>query len=265
MSIPEFLKQQRELKNELLPNNLQWLLELKDRFKPAIDFPNIAAFKPAIDILNFTSFKSTSPEWINYTKAFEIIESANSLYVDTSLFRDINEYSFRDYDFVEIIDAAEEEKEDAEIILIDETARIKKIITDIYYDNSVLQIIEPRQFEEIIAEILFSQGFKVELTKQTRDNGFDIIALKYIDGLVPLKFLVECKRYNRQKVGVEVIRSFKEVLATENANRGIIVTTSYFSKEAHKKRDNSPYLLDYKDKDSVIEWIQNYHMQRIQS
>lgn len=113
--------------------------------------------------------------------------------------------------------------------------------------------------------MLYSRGFDVELTKQTRDRGFDIIALKYIDELVPIKFLVECKRYTRDKVGVEVIRSFKEVLVTENANRGIIATTSYFSKEAYKKKDQSPFLLDYKDKDDIIAWIKDYYFKKVLS
>src|SRR5215211_5952306 len=35
--------------------------------------------------------------------------------------------------------------------------------------------ISPRQFEEIIAELFFREGYEVELTKQTRDGGYDIV------------------------------------------------------------------------------------------
>ena len=78
-----------------------------------------------------------------------------------------------------------------------------------------------------------------------------------------MKFLVECKRYTKQKVGVEIVRSFKEVILTEKANRGIIVTTSYFSADAQKKQKETPYLLDYRDKDKVIEWVNNYYANQI--
>ena len=76
----------------------------------------------------------------------------------------------------------------------------------------------------------------------------------------PIKFLVVCKRYTNQKVGVEVIRSFKEVISVENANKGIIVTTSYFTKGALQKKAKTPYLLDYRDKDKVIEWVKDYFL-----
>jgi restriction system protein len=117
----------------------------------------------------------------------------------------------------------------------------------------------------MIAELLRNDGYEVELTKKTRDNGFDILALRKIDRLgSPLKFLVECKRYaNRNPVGVEIIRSFKEVLSTENANRGIIATTSYFTKDAIKKRTQTPYLLDYRDKGHIIEWVAQYYAEKL--
>jgi restriction system protein len=97
-----------------------------------------------------------------------------------------------------------------------------------------------------------------EGTRRDRDNGYDIIAIKYFDQHTPLKFLVECKRFSREKVGVEIIRCFKEVIATESANRRIIVTTSYFTKDAIKKKNATPYLLDYRDKDAVMQWVFDY-------
>lgn len=92
----------------------------------------------------------------------------------------------------------------------------------------------------MIAEILRHQGFIIELTKQTRDNGFDILAIRPVNRHAPLKYLVECKRYKNMKVGVEIIRGFKNVVDSENANFGIIVTTSYFTKDAQKKQKEAP-------------------------
>lgn len=173
-----------------------------------------------------------------------------------SAIESIRKVSVFEYDFSKVLEIEEDSKE--EEIFIDETKRIKSIITDIYHNNSLLHTIEPRNFEEVVAELLFSQGFKVELTKQTRDNGFDIIALKYIDGHIPFKFLVECKRH-KEKIGVEIVRSFKEVIQTEKANRGIIIATSYFTAGAKKKQEEMPYLLDLRDKDHVIQWVNDYY------
>lgn len=143
-------------------------------------------------------------------------------------------------------------------ILVDESKRIKRIITDVYKDNSKLITLGNREFEEVIAELLAKQGFKVELTQRTKDGGYDIIALLNYKQHNPLKFLVECKRYTDKKVGIEVIRSFKHVIDKTNVNRGIIATTSYFTKGALDEQKGYPLLLDYRDKDQVIEWVKGY-------
>jgi hypothetical protein len=151
------------------------------------------------------------------------------------------------------------EDEKAKSIYIDESKRVQRIITDIYHQKTELLALSSREFEEMISELLRNEGFQVELTKKTRDNGFDILALMKIENHpMPLKFLVECKRYTTAPVGVEVIRSFKEVIATENATRGIVATTSYFTKDAKKKREEAPYLLDYRDKNEVMAWVGRY-------
>jgi restriction system protein len=258
MTTLEFLKQQQLMKERMYPNSLQWLLDAANKFKPAVDVSSYFAYKPAANLPQFNIE--------SYRNAFFSLEKTKNYIPPKNIFNNFefitSNFKYTDYNFEDIL-VEEREKKESEVILIDESARISKIITDIYHDNSLLLKIEPREFEEIIAEMLSSQGFKVELTKQTRDNGYDILALKYLDGHIPLKFLVECKRYTTQKVGVEIIRSFKDVIATEKANRGIIVTTSYFSKDAQKKQADSPYLLDYKDKDNVIKWVQNYWAEKV--
>jgi len=143
-------------------------------------------------------------------------------------------------------------------IIIDESKRIKKMLFAIYKNQKSLLDLNPWEFEEAIAELLYKDGYKVELTQKTKDNGYDIIAMLNVKDQFPMKYLVECKRYTKKKVGIEIVRSFKEVLATEKANRGIIVTTSYFTKGALDKQSETPYLLDYRDKDKIIEWVKSY-------
>lgn len=164
------------------------------------------------------------------------------------------------YNFNEIFP---EYANESESIVIDESRRIQKVLYDIYKDNNNLLTLNCWDFEEMVAELLSKQGYKVELTQKTKDNGYDIIALMNIKMQTPLKFLVECKRYVHRKVGIEVIRSFKEVIDTEKANRGIIVTTSYFTKGALQKQAEIPYLLDYRDKDKVIEWVKDYFNNKV--
>lgn len=184
----------------------------------------------------------------------------------------VEKLQIRSFDLADLIENYEEEvlEEESKILyqpvknlIIDTSNNIKEMLFEIYLNNEKLYKISPREFEKVIAELLYHNGFEVELTKQTRDNGFDILALKQIDNLSPIKYLVECKRYApKRKIGVEIVRSFKEVIQTEQANKGIIVTTSYFSADAIKKQKETPYLLDYKDKDELLNWVSNYYHQK---
>jgi HJR/Mrr/RecB family endonuclease len=223
-----------------------------------IDISDIAG--NLYDIFNSQTLKRLDEISQSTLKISEIFKNVDDL---TAKFRIYN------YDFSEIIENFEDEKvieKDTPKIkdfILNETKNLKRMIFDIYLNNQKLYEISPRDFEKMIAELLFDKGFEVELTKQTRDNGYDILALKHVKDFSPVKYLVECKRYSpERKVGVEIIRSFKDVLVTEKANKGIIVTTSYFTSEAIKKQTENPLLLDYKNKDELMEWVNEYYNQK---
>jgi len=192
--------------------------------------------------------------------------------VDASLpvFELIDKFDFSDYDIdfenakgidvedyqLDRIRNAEPEKK---IILLHEASRLKTAIEDIYRDKSLIYRIHDRDFEKLIAELLRSQQFEVELTKQTRDGGYDILAVKNLANF-PLRFLVECKRFAKNRpVGVNIIRSFSSVVQTYDANKGIIFTTSYFTKDAVQYgQKHMPYRLDFRDNQHIMDWIRLY-------
>lgn len=222
-------------------------------------------------------------KFINITKIYEVkyensyldfIKKIDKISHFDHLKKISDSFIFHKYDFADLIknyekqenkDIIHVEESNAKQIILDETTRIKQIIFEIYLNNEKLYRLHPREFEKLIAELLFNKGFEIELTKQTRDNGYDILAMKYIDGFSPIKYLVECKKHaENRKIGVEIVRSFKEVLSTEQANKGLIVTTSYFSKDAIKKQQQTPLLLEYKDKNDVIDWVNEYYTQKNQ-
>ena len=116
-----------------------------------------------------------------------------------------------------------------------------------------------RKFEELIASIMKDFGYDVELTKATRDGGRDIIA--YIENAVT-KYLtyIECKRYAEDnKVGISIVREVIGVHTSDNPNKSLIVTTSYFTRDAQelaKKFENSMDLRDFND---IKTWLKNYN------
>ena len=76
----------------------------------------------------------------------------------------IDDLSAQEYE----VDDYEEADQETLIEVVD---FIPKLITDIYRDNSLLNNLDPRKFEEVVAELMAKEGFDVELTKQTRDGG----------------------------------------------------------------------------------------------
>lgn len=118
--------------------------------------------------------------------------------------------------------------------------------------------LEPRKFEELVAHILEDLGCEVNLTKRTRDGGYDILG-HFKAGPAPLTFLVECKRYApSNKVGVEVVRGLYGLTEMHRVNMGMIITTSSFTKDAIEEKLRIGPRLDLKEFNDLKLWLQRY-------
>jgi len=121
-----------------------------------------------------------------------------------------------------------------------------------------MRTMDPRKFEELIAELLRAKGYEVEVTRTTRDGGLDIIAIKRSD-LGAALTLVECKRYaETNKVGVDIVRGLYGVVEAQRATRGLIATTSYFTKDAQAFRDQNQYRLSLADFDMLTKFLREW-------
>ncbi|GAB5473561.1 MAG: hypothetical protein Mars2KO_16600 [Maribacter sp.] len=211
--------------------------------------------KPNFDSLNLLSSNLGYSDFVDFTRiplSTEIIEN-----IGKSLKVSAEELSILEYHMSSPEDTEYEEKDT--LLIYNDT---KEIITNIYNDNEILYTIDPNKFEEVIGELLYSKGFEVNISQKTRDGGYDILAITKQGG-IPFKMLVECKRY-KNTVGVGIVRSFCDVIETEKANKGILVTTSYFSKPAVERKSKKGGLLDLVNKDGIIDWIAEYHLGRKQ-
>lgn len=141
------------------------------------------------------------------------------------------------------------------IIVTDIDEEIKKYFKkhpDKLYD------LNPRKFEELIASIFQDLGFSVELTKATRDGGRDIIA-SIRTKVTTLLTYVECKRYSPgNKIDVGLIRQVIGVHSIHKPAKSIIVTTSFFTKDAVKEAKTFENQLDLKDFNDIKQWLQEY-------
>jgi HJR/Mrr/RecB family endonuclease len=127
-------------------------------------------------------------------------------------------------------------------------------------DPTHLHSVTHRQFERVVAELLQSFGWDVELTQATRDGGTDIIAVsKDVDGSgLRTSFVVECKKYRPdRKIGIAVARQLLQVKAEKAVSHALIVTTSDFSEDAYKYAAKR-WDLDLRAFEALAEWCREY-------
>jgi HJR/Mrr/RecB family endonuclease len=116
--------------------------------------------------------------------------------------------------------------------------------------------LSPRKFEELVAYLMEKQGYEVTLTKQSRDGGIDIFALKR-DGFGNFLTIVDCKRYSEKNlVGIDLVRTMYGTLNIAKASHGIIATTSRFTKDAKVLAEDYKYQISLKDHADITQWIQ---------
>lgn len=144
-------------------------------------------------------------------------------------------------------------------IVTDLCSGVSALILAVNNNPSILYEIDPRHFEQMIAHIFSLHGFSVELTKQTRDGGRDIIAVRSDLG-IKSKFIIECKRYApNNPVTVELVRALYGVQMQEGANKAVLATTSRFTPDAHtfaKAKNTTEWSMALKDFNDIYQWIQ---------
>jgi RecJ-like exonuclease len=141
---------------------------------------------------------------------------------------------------------------------------IANLILNAERNPELLNQIEPREFEEFVADLFKQQGFKVEVTQKTRDGGKDIIAIRS-DLNINVKYIIECKKYSQtNKVGVELVRQLYGVQQAESANKSVLVTTSSFTKGAidFANQQTTKWQMDLKPFSDLLQWVKKVYGQQ---
>jgi restriction system protein len=113
-------------------------------------------------------------------------------------------------------------------------------------DDSVnLAAMDWEEFEHLIREIFGKEfslnGGEVKITQSSRDGGVDAVAFDP-DPIRGGKVIIQAKRYTNV-VGISAVRDLFGTVMNEGANKGILVTTSYFGKDAYDFAKNKPLAL----------------------
>jgi HJR/Mrr/RecB family endonuclease len=120
-----------------------------------------------------------------------------------------------------------------------EKIRLETLKREITYYRKM----DPFKFESEVAKIYEKHGYSATLTSKTNDEGKDIILKKNNEIIY-----VECKRFAQNtKVSRPVLQKLYGVMVADEVKKGIIVTTSEFTKEAvdfSKKMGEKIQLID---------------------
>ncbi len=199
----------------------------------------------------------------------------SNLFKNKTTFERMMDYSYPGYlqklleNFPELLDnenekleltsfdfAPDDLSEQNKIIIYKEIPKIQTRLEQIYLDHRKLYELKPREFEELMGELMTHDGWRVELTKQTRDGGHDLICLKSIDDM-EFKLIGECKRNAAErKIGVGILRGLQTVISDESAHKGAIFTTTYFTKDSISySQKYDPKKIELRDINYIINWI----------
>jgi HJR/Mrr/RecB family endonuclease len=134
----------------------------------------------------------------------------------------------------------------------------KEVINQLILHSEDLYHVHDRFFEELVAELLHVKGWEVELTPIGADGGIDIIAIKK-EANDHHKMLVQAKRYDKhRKVGISVAREILHIVDEQHATRGMIVTTSNFTKPVIDKHKIYKWRLSLVEHNELLRWINEY-------
>lgn len=98
------------------------------------------------------------------------------------------------------------------------------------HGQGALERLSWREFENLVAEFFRRKGFTVEQRSgRVPDGGVDLVARIGEDC-----YLVQCKHWRVQRVGVAVVRAICGIAAAEGAVGVFVVTSGSFTDEAKK-------------------------------
>lgn len=96
-------------------------------------------------------------------------------------------------------------------------------------DPAALDYLEWRDLERMVHAVLQGLGFDAELTPGSKDGGKDII-VRLTEGALTRSFAVELKHWRSGKgVGVDAVRDFVSVVAREQHESGLFLSTSGYT------------------------------------
>jgi HJR/Mrr/RecB family endonuclease len=141
------------------------------------------------------------------------------------------------------------------IILAPDFAQINSELLEYFAANPLaLHELSWRKFEEVLEAVFRNQGFRTEIGPGSDDGGVDLRLLRK-DSIGEVVTLVQAKRYAPNRpISLEAVSALYGVVESENANRGLFVTTSRYLPSAERFAQTTRSRLVLATADDVARW-----------
>ena len=124
--------------------------------------------------------------------------------------------------------------------------KVNKFLKSITIDN--INSLSGHEFEEFLYYLFLNMGFTVSLTPKSHDYGADLILKTGTKTIV-----VQSKLYYKNSIGVSSVQEVYASIKYYNADLGIVVTNSRFSKNSINLANSTNVLLW--DRDMLIKLL----------
>jgi len=121
----------------------------------------------------------------------------------------------------------------------------------------------PKKFESFSRLLLSHMGIKFDREKGVKmsgDHGIDGYGYFESDEFRTAKVVIQCKRYTDSPVSEPEIDKFKGVMMSFNADYGIFITTSFFTRQAQSKAVLGVNTVTLIDGQRLIDLIEKYQL-----
>lgn len=111
------------------------------------------------------------------------------------------------------------------------------ILSDLENRPNLMEL-TPFEFENLVNNLFDRIGFDSKSTQASRDGGVDVVAFDPRP-ILGGKVVIQAKRY-KNVVGVSAVRDLYGTMINEGANKGILVATSHYGKDAYEFAKDKP-------------------------
>ncbi len=129
------------------------------------------------------------------------------------------------------------------------------IFQKVHEQPDLLNTLSPREFEQLVGELLAGFGWKIEQNINSSDAGGDFSAVSEVAPGLPVTWVIQCKFSPKARpIGVEELRSLYGAKIGAAVSNAMLVTNSRFTPGA-KSFAESKGDLHLIDRDQLLTWL----------